>query len=263
MTDYAGFVAHIWWEEPGNFALASVLQEPGLLRDLCGGHREDLVAVLCNFFQLKQLEGWRSRSEIKKRSKSSVVILPPLPAKIRKVLSHQAQRMLQSVLWQLKRLLPELMELQCELPWSKAVPSPSTPSKQLRSPFMALSGRGDEFDSLTELCATLRHDLVLDPGMFPTFQVDEEVQWNAYLLGFYKHGQAELMEIDNKIPHTEYWQLLENFMFLLKALAAMAQLRYQRAQGRSLELGEQLVVQSFAAISAQFEANFRSIRNPV
>ena len=191
VTDYAGFVAHIWWEEPGNFALASVIQEPGLLRDLCKGQLETLVAVLCNFFQLRPLEGWRSRSEIKKRSKSSTVILPPLPKRIRELLRHQAQGVLQSVLAQLKRLAPKLTELQCELPWSKGVPCrPSTPSQQLRSPFMALSGRQDEFDSLQELCATLRHELVLDPGMFPLLQVDEDVQWNAYLLDFYQHGQG-------------------------------------------------------------------------
>ena len=52
-------------------------------------------------------------------------------------------------------------------------------------------------------------------------------------------------------------------MFLLKALAAVARRRYERAQRSSPELGEELVMKSFAAISAHFEASFRSMRAPV
>ncbi|CAE7632362.1 unnamed protein product, partial [Symbiodinium sp. CCMP2456] len=37
VTDYAGFVAHVWWVEPGNFALVSLLQERGILTELCQG----------------------------------------------------------------------------------------------------------------------------------------------------------------------------------------------------------------------------------
>ncbi|CAE7890243.1 unnamed protein product, partial [Symbiodinium sp. KB8] len=260
VTDYAGFVAHIWWEEPGNFALVSLLQERGVLTELCQGPRKNLVAVLCNFFHRRPLERWHSRTRLKKRLKSSVVELPALPEKITSILRRQrARRMLQALIWQLQRLVSSLENPNCALPLSKVQPCTSTPSKALRSPFMALSGRKDDFVSLQELCSELRDDLHLDPEMFPVLEVAPDVpavRLNAYLLDFYQHGQVDALELDNRIPHTEYWKLLEDFMFFLRALSSVAKHRQQRAQqrGEAMELGEEVIVGAFEAISTQFEA---------
>ena len=43
-TDFAGFVAHIFWQQPGNFALVSLLHSKDLLKQICSGPREELVA---------------------------------------------------------------------------------------------------------------------------------------------------------------------------------------------------------------------------
>lgn len=265
VTDYAGFVAHIWWEEPGNFALVALLQERGVLTELCQGPRKNLVAVLCNFFHRRPLERWHFRTRLKKRLKSSVVELPALPEKITSILRQRARRMLQALIWQLQRLVSSLENPNCALPLSKVQPCTSTPSKALRSPFMALSGRKDDFVSLQELCSELRDDLHLDPEMFPVLEVAPDVpavRLNAYLLDFYQHGQVDALELDNRIPHTEYWKLLEDFMFFLRALSSVAKHRQQRAQqrGEAMELGEEVIVGAFEAISTQFEAHFRAIR---
>lgn len=265
VTDYAGFVAHVWWEEPGNFALVSLLQERGVLTELCQGPRKNLVAVLCNFFHRRPLERWHSRTRLKKRLKSSVVELPPLPEKIMSILRQKAKSMLQNVIWQLQRLVLSLENPNCALPLSKVQPCTSTPSKALRSPFMMLSGRKNDFVSLQELCAELRDDLHLESEMFPVLEVEPHVRavrLNAYLLDFYQHGQVDALELDNKIPHTEYWTLLEDFMFFLRALASVAKHRQHRARqrGEATELGEEVIVGAFEAISTQFEANFRAIR---
>jgi len=130
---------------------------------------------------------------------------------------------------------------------------------------MMLSGRKNDFVSLQELCAELRDDLHLESEMFPVLEVEPHVRavrLNAYLLDFYQHGQVDALELDNKIPHTEYWTLLEDFMFFLRALASVAKHRQHRARqrGEATELGEEVIVGAFEAISTQFEANFRAIR---
>ena len=60
VTDFAGFVAHIFWQEPGNFALVNLLQTPGLLKEICVS-RETLCLVLCHFFCRRPLEPWLLR----------------------------------------------------------------------------------------------------------------------------------------------------------------------------------------------------------
>ena len=268
VTDYAGFVAHIWWQEPGNFAFVSVLQKEGLLKELCQGPRESLVAVLCHFFFRMPLADWWKRKVIK--SEASLVVLPELPAAVAGAVQDHSQRMLQAAVSELQRMLVSVSSNFMDklatpaLPFSKFQPCSSKPAKasgRLRSPFVALSGYQDNFKTFGELCDTVREDVHLDLSMFPVLDVGTNVYLNAYLLDFYRHGQTSLLERDNKIPHTEHWQLLYDFMFFLRALASVAKYRYTRAQHRNQpnELGEAEVVSNLIAISAEFEARFRSI----
>ena len=64
----------------------------------------------------------------------------------------------------------------------------------VRSTFVGLSGFGDTFCSIQELCSTTRRGIYLDPSMVPVFDfpvdgADEPL--NAYIYDFYKHGQAK------------------------------------------------------------------------
>ena len=220
-TDFAGFVAHVWWQEPGNFALVTLLHEGGLLKELCEGPREDLVAVLCHFFSRRPLEGWLARRQerLKKRSKTSMVVLPPLPAKLQSVLRCHSQEMLHAAVVHLQVMVQKLHPSDDTLPLTKQRPCPSgaasASSPALRSPFAALSGHGDSFASFTELCHTAREDLFLRPEMFPSVDVDVEQPLNAYLLDFYRHGQGRALVRDNQIPQTEQIHLPSTGFFFL------------------------------------------------
>lgn len=261
VTDFAGFVAHVWWQEPGNFAFVALLQERGLLTKLCQGPREHLVAVLCHFFNRKQLEGWQCRK--KTRPKTSLVVLPPLPPELQMLLRTHTLRTLQLAVAQLRMVVPQLGPGDT-LPLTRARPcvvgSGAKSGNDLRSPFVALSRGDDDFGSISELCATAREGLRLDPSMFPAVDDTDEPMLNAYLLDFYRHGQLPALVRHNKIPETDVWKLLEDFMFVLRALASAAKHRHARAQqkGNALELGETDVVSTFATISVEFESIFRA-----
>ena len=63
----------------------------------------------------------------------------------------------------------------------------------VRSAFVGLSGHGDDFGSIHELCSTARKGVYLDPKMVPVFDIpanDNDEPLNAYILDFYKHKQV-------------------------------------------------------------------------
>jgi hypothetical protein len=65
----------------------------------------------------------------------------------------------------------------------------------VRSVFVGLSGLGDAFGSIGELCSTARRGVYLDPKMVPVFDLpanDADEPLNAYVLDFFKHGQVFL-----------------------------------------------------------------------
>ena len=92
---------------------------------------------------------------------------------------------------------------------------------QVRSTFVALSGHGDRFGSVRELCGTLRAGLYLDPQIVPVFELrDSSVPLNAFLLDFFKHGQMVALERFNRIRRDSLWDELLSFALVLKALHA-------------------------------------------
>ena len=63
----------------------------------------------------------------------------------------------------------------------------------VRSAFVGLSGYGENFGSIQELCSTARRGVYLDPKMVPVFDLpanDDDEPLNAYILDFYKHKQV-------------------------------------------------------------------------
>ena len=174
VTDLAGFVAHIFWQQPGNFALVALLHAKDLMKKICEGPREVLVSILCRFFGRRLLPKWQVRKLTmirRRRPGSSLVVLPKLPGDVESVLQQHSDDVLKALVHHLSSFIKACAEDlepcdQLPLTGSRPCPAAVTPSPaRLRSPFVALSGHGDDFGSFAELCDTLREDLRIDESM--------------------------------------------------------------------------------------------------
>ncbi len=126
---------------------------------------------------------------------------------------------------------------------------------QVRSGFVALSGHGDRFGSVRELCATLRAGLYLDQQIVPVFELrDSAVPLNAFLLDFFKHGQVDALVQFNRVRREGLWDELKSFALVLKALhAAMARRATQaRSGGRTTPFADANVLATLESISRRF-----------
>ncbi|EKJ72061.1 hypothetical protein FPSE_07764 [Fusarium pseudograminearum CS3096] len=97
----------------------------------------------------------------------------------------------------------------------------SDPLPVIRSPFAALSGFTDEFDSIKEMCATVREGLFLEESAIPYLPVclnDTSVELNAYLYDFFKHGSLKVLVRDNLIKRSDVWFHLKDFSLVLKTI---------------------------------------------
>ena len=76
-----------------------------------------------------------------------------------------------------------------------------------RSPFVANSGHGDKYSTISELAATTRAGLVLTKHAVPsmTFLTSTETSLDAYVVDFYRHGQVEALVRDNGIRKSDVW----------------------------------------------------------
>ncbi|RKL08713.1 hypothetical protein BFJ70_g16768 [Fusarium oxysporum] len=97
----------------------------------------------------------------------------------------------------------------------------SDPPPVIGSPFVALSGFTDEFDSIKELCSTVRDGVFLEePSIpyLPVWPIDTSVELNAYLYGFFKHGSLKALVRDNLIKRGDVWFHLKDFSLVLKTI---------------------------------------------
>jgi len=90
---------------------------------------------------------------------------------------------------------------------------PSLPRPHARSAFVALSGLGDNFTTIKDLCSSTREGIFLESAVIPhlEFYPDEARHpLNAYLLDFYIHGSLEPLETANGIGKSEVSDLFSH-----------------------------------------------------
>lgn len=87
----------------------------------------------------------------------------------------------------------------------------------LRSPFLALTGDGDSFDSAGDVVRSVRFGVRMHSSQVPQFDVD--VPLNRIVLDFYEHGMAVPLQSENGFAEGEAWELLKRFSTLLTTLA--------------------------------------------
>ena len=190
-----------------------------------------LMLVLSHIFERQSCK----RSDIEfiddniKRS-SSVVFLPPLPKAAMDALStHNAETLsvfkayaktyINQYLHYEDNKLPLTKynigsEVVLDIPASACGPPPL-----VRSAFVALSGHGDEFSTISELCNTVRSGVFLEEAIMPylpIYREESDPPLNAYLLDFFKHGDIRTIEHANKIQASEIWSRLKGMLDLCR-----------------------------------------------
>jgi len=83
---------------------------------------------------------------------------------------------------------------------------PSLPTPHARSSFVALSGLGDNFTTIEDLCTSTRDGVFLESAVIPHLEISPDEtgsRLNAYLLDFYMHESLEPLESANGIRKSD------------------------------------------------------------
>ena len=230
--------------QPSNFALIALFRS-GDLHKLTANFATEpeetmhqLIIVLSHLFG-RVLRRAQSVESIEKtvRNSPSKIILPPLPDNIINTLQkhHESIIAIFSVYakeysQQHSKTLGE--DIAFPVSGRKVAPSASNADAagslasrleqtkipiDSRSPFVANSGHGDKYSSISELAATTRAGLVLTKHAVPsmTFLTSTETSLDAYVVDFYRHGQVEALVRDNGIRKSDVWFYVRPFLSYL------------------------------------------------
>jgi hypothetical protein len=223
--NFAGCVSHLYYTENSAWAF-HVLLSSGYFHELCQDININpqrvcltLMLVLSHIFGRHQCKGADKEfvEEVVKRS-SSIVFLPPLPKKAEDTLQAHNKETLAIFSTYVKTFADQyLKDPEDALPLSEMrigseqhfnlAPGANHQHTVIRSPFVALSGHGDNFDSISDLCGTVRSGVFLEEDVVPYLPIHPEstIPLNAYLYDFYKHGDVNALERANKIRKSDVW----------------------------------------------------------
>lgn len=244
--DLACIVAHLYHTEQSAFAFHALVRA-GYFQELYETDRinteqrqRTIIIVLAHLFGRMSL-GTRSNEFLERRKtikSPSVVRLPDMPPKALEVLRGHNRDILRTYSAYVNTFVKQdLQEPENELPLSGALVGgtgdPETSrllgaleAKRSRSAFVGLSGHGDDFTSIKDLCDTVRSGIFLEQSVIPHLDIypDEGMApLNAYLYDFFCHGNLEPLEAANKISPNDAWHKLNDFsMVLATTVVALA-----------------------------------------
>lgn len=184
----ASLTCHLYYTENSCFALNALLKD-GVFHELCSNIKEKessvlrtLMVVMAHLFgriPCRQADQ-EYIDTIVKRS-PSIVFLPPLPSRAAQSLRQHNQDTLQIFTTYVKTFVDQHINTDdCTLPLTGVtVGGQGTlgdlggkllPTK-VRSAFVALSGHGDTFDNISDLCRTTRGGVFLEEAVIPHLDV--------------------------------------------------------------------------------------------
>ncbi|KAL9598464.1 MAG: hypothetical protein Q9179_003906 [Wetmoreana sp. 5 TL-2023] len=238
--NFAGLTSHLYYTENSSFALNALIKE-GYFHELCceidtaeSRVLRKLMIVMAHLFGRRPCRHSDQEyiEQIVKRS-PSVVFLPQLPSAASRILQEHNQQTLQIFATYVRTFVDQhIHSPDHTLPLTglpvggnedNTAPSflnPLPPTK-IRSPFVALSGHGDDFTSIPDLCRTVRSGVFLEENVIPHLDVypDElETPFNAYLYDFYMHGNIDALERANGVRKSDVWFLLNDFSLVLATI---------------------------------------------
>ncbi|RYP11257.1 hypothetical protein DL765_007837 [Monosporascus sp. GIB2] len=243
--NFAGLVGHLYYTENAAFAFHSLLKEGYFHREcdriLDKGKQKgillDLLLVLCHLFC--RIPCHRCNDEIwleeVVKPSPSVVILPELPATAARILKRHNKETLQIFQGYVSTYVAQHLSHVPDngLPFTKHTVEPLEPRDMREmlsplpatiraSPFAALSGFTDEFETIGELCRHVRGGVFLEESAIPYIPVAPAelggVPWNAYIYDFFKHGDLEALIRDNGIKRGDVWFRLKDFSLIVATI---------------------------------------------
>jgi hypothetical protein len=116
---------------------------------------------------------------------------------------------------------------------------PSLPKPHARSAFVALSGLGDDFSTIEDLCSSTPEGVFLEAAVVPHLELHPDETrnpLNAYLLDFYMHGQLAPLDVANGIRKSDVWFLLNDFSMVLATIATSLALHLGLDSGTDPEM---------------------------
>jgi hypothetical protein len=227
----------LYYAENAGFAFHALLKE-GYFHALCADIDKSPIQTLLTLMLTMshlfgRLQGRRADEEfveeVVKRS-TSIVFLPPIPKDAEAILRKHNKETLDIFHTYVSTYVSQhvhdedniLPLTKCEIGQDacsdRAALLGALPSTKVRSRFVALSGYGDEFVSIPDLCRTVRDGVYLEEGVIPhvaLYPDETSVALNSYLLDFYKHGDTIALEKANRIPRGNVWFLLNGMSYLL------------------------------------------------
>lgn len=186
--NFAGLTSHLYYTENSSFALNALLKK-GFFHELCSAvdKRESnvlrsLMIVMAHLFGRRPCrQADQEYVETFVKRSPSIVFLPPLPSQAAQILREHNQDTLQIFTDYVKTFVDQHIQSEdCLLPLTKlsfggdsglGSHAAFTPSKAIRSAFVALSGHGDAFDSISDLCGTTREGVFLEEAVIPHLDV--------------------------------------------------------------------------------------------
>jgi ATP-dependent RNA helicase DDX60 len=255
--NFAGLVSHLYFTENSSFAFHALLKE-GYFHELCAGINtnekatlETLMLVMAHLFS--RIPCRRSDEEYKAsvvKPSSSIVFLPAMPQKAANILRAHNQQTLDVYRTYVETFVDQHIKTpDRNLPLTGTrIGSENTefthvvssqPPTKTRSAFVALSGHGDDFESISALCHTTRQGVFLEEAVIPYVGLhpdETDVPLNAWLLDFYKHGDVHTLEKANGIRRSDVWFLLNDFSLVLATLIASFMGYMKLREGSDMEM---------------------------
>ncbi|KAI1973257.1 hypothetical protein LOZ51_005071 [Ophidiomyces ophidiicola] len=239
--NFAGCVSHLYYTENSSFAFHALL-EGGYFHKLCQGINSKpkstlltLMLTMAHIFGRINLRSSIIETFQRGDSRtSSLVLLPPMPRQAAQILHLQNKKTLGVYAAYVTTFIEQhIQEPDCTLPLSNMKCGgdhsaaelgvgwyPEKPTR-VTSPFFALSGHRDEWDSVYHLCRTVRSGIWLEESVIPYVSVEEDerkMPLNAYLYDFFKHGNVHELESANRVRRGDVWFVLNDFSLILATI---------------------------------------------
>ncbi|OQE32624.1 hypothetical protein PENFLA_c001G10680 [Penicillium flavigenum] len=239
--NFAGCISHLYYTENSSFAFHALLNS-GYLQDLCQDIEtkpkktvHTLMLVMAHLFgriplRASTLEWFQSVE----KQPSSIVALPPLPRKAASALRAHNRQILDVYTGYVSTFVKQhIKEPDCLLPFSGIKCGGESSSEELGfsqfdhispsiiSPFFALSGNGDQCNTIFELSQMVRSGVWIEDSVIPYVSIDPNenaVPLNAYLYDFFKHGNVSQLETANRIRRGDIWFVLNDFSLTLATI---------------------------------------------
>ena len=238
--NFANCVSHLYYTENSSFAFHSLLRGD-YFQELCSEMRSQkdalsrtMMVVMAHLFGRRYCRAAQEELMMTGAKKSpSIVFLPPMPEKANAILRAHNRDTLDTYSTYVETYATQhIHDEERHLPLTEVqvggkgdqqaatILGASAPTRS-RSAFVALSGHGDNFESISDLCTTVRAGVFLEQAVVPHLEVypyERKAPLNAYLYDFFMHGSLEPLETANGIRKSEVWFLLNDFSLVLATI---------------------------------------------